>query len=50
MKLANSTVAVTDMEGRPCRHAARGGVGAIMGSKFLKAIVIDDTARLAQGC
>ena len=43
MKLANSTVAVTDMEGRPCRHAARGGVGAIMGSKFLKAIVIDDT-------
>ena len=43
MKLANSTVAATDMEGRPCRHAARGGVGAIMGSKLLKAIVIDDT-------
>jgi len=43
MKLANSTVAATDMEGRPCRHAARGGVGAIMGSKLLKAFVIDDT-------
>ena len=43
MKYTNSTVAVTDIEGRPCRHAARGGVGAIMGSKFLKAIVIDDT-------
>ena len=42
MKLANSTVAVTDREGRPCRHAARGGVGAIMGAKSLKAIVIDD--------
>jgi len=42
MKLANSTVAVTDGEGRPCRHAARGGVGAIMGAKSLKAIVIDD--------
>lgn len=42
-KYANSTVAVTDGEGRPCRHAARGGVGAMMGSKFLKAIVIDDT-------
>jgi aldehyde:ferredoxin oxidoreductase len=40
---ANSTVAGTDMEGRPCRHAARGGVGAIMGAKHLKAIVIDDT-------
>jgi aldehyde:ferredoxin oxidoreductase len=39
---ANSTVAATDPEGRPCRHAARGGVGAIMGSKHLKAIVIDD--------
>jgi aldehyde:ferredoxin oxidoreductase len=42
MKLANSTVAVTDPEGRPSRHAARGGVGAIMGAKNLKAIVIDD--------
>ncbi|MCX8032552.1 MAG: aldehyde ferredoxin oxidoreductase [Thermoleophilia bacterium] len=40
---ANSTVAVTDLEGRPARHAARGGVGAIMGSKRLKAIVIDDS-------
>jgi aldehyde:ferredoxin oxidoreductase len=42
MKLANSTVAVTDPEGRPSRHAARGGVGAIMGAKGLKAVVIDD--------
>ncbi len=40
---SNSTVAVTDLEGRPCRHAARGGVGAIMGAKRLKAIVIDDS-------
>jgi aldehyde:ferredoxin oxidoreductase len=45
MKLANSTVAVTDVEGRPCRHAARGGVGAIMGAKLLKAIVIDDKGK-----
>jgi aldehyde:ferredoxin oxidoreductase len=43
MKLANSTVGVTDLQGRPSRHAARGGVGALMGSKGLKAIVIDDT-------
>ncbi len=39
---ANATVAATDPEGRPCRHAGRGGVGSIMGAKHLKAIVIDD--------
>ena len=42
MKLANSTVAVTDPDGNPSRHAARGGLGAVMGAKGLKAIVIDD--------
>jgi aldehyde:ferredoxin oxidoreductase len=41
MRLANSTVAVTDPEGRPTRHAGRGGVGAVMGSKGIKAIVLD---------
>ncbi len=41
-RCANSSIAVTDMEGRPARHAARGGLGALMGSKRLKAIVIDD--------
>ena len=41
MKLANSTVAVTDMDDRPARHAGRGGVGAMMGAKGLKAIVVD---------
>lgn len=29
MKLANSTVAVTDTNGYPSRHAARGGLGAV---------------------
>jgi aldehyde:ferredoxin oxidoreductase len=43
MRLANSTVAVTDVEGRPTRHAGRGGVGAVMGSKGIKAIVMDGT-------
>ncbi len=43
MKLAAATVAFTDMEQRPARHAARGGVGAVMGSKGVKVIVIDDT-------
>ncbi|MCL6561084.1 MAG: aldehyde ferredoxin oxidoreductase, partial [Firmicutes bacterium] len=37
----NSTVQVTDMEGHPSRAAARGGLGAVMGSKGLKAIVLD---------
>jgi aldehyde:ferredoxin oxidoreductase len=39
--LVNSTVALTDPEFRPTRHAARGGAGAVMASKGIKAIVID---------
>lgn len=41
MRMANSTVAITDPEDRPNRHAARGGVGAVMGSKKIKAILLD---------
>lgn len=37
---ALATVAVTDVEGRPTRHAGRGGLGAVMAAKGLKAIVI----------
>lgn len=40
MKMSAATIAVTDTNGRPCRHAARGGLGAVMGAKGLKAIVI----------
>ena len=36
-----SGIAFTDPEGRPTRLAARGGVGAVMGSKKVKAIVVD---------
>jgi aldehyde:ferredoxin oxidoreductase len=43
MKLSAASIACTDMEGRPTRHAGRGGVGAVMGSKGVKAIVLDDT-------
>jgi len=42
-KMCAASVAVTDMEQRPTRHAGRGGVGAVMGSKGIKAIVLDDT-------
>lgn len=40
-KLEAATVAFTDRELRPTRHAGRGGLGAVMGSKGLKAIIID---------
>ena len=38
----NSTIQVTDdATGHPSRALARGGIGAVMGSKHLKAIVVD---------
>lgn len=42
MKLCASSIAVTDREFRPSRHAGRGGVGAVMGSKGIKVIILDD--------
>ena len=36
-----AAIAFPDPEGDPTRFAARGGVGAVMGSKKIKAIVID---------
>jgi aldehyde:ferredoxin oxidoreductase len=42
MRMAAASIAVSDPEGRPTRHAARGGLGALMGAKGLKAIVVDD--------
>ena len=38
---ANSTIAFTDTDFRPTRHAGRGGVGAVMGAKGIKVIVVD---------
>jgi len=37
----NSTVQMSDPEGRPARAAARGGLGAVMAAKGLKAVVIN---------
>lgn len=42
MKMAAASIACTDVEFRPTRHAGRGGVGAVMGSKGVKLIVLDD--------
>ena len=36
-----SGIAFSDTDGRPSRFAARGGVGAVMGYKKVKAIVVD---------
>jgi len=40
-KMASASIAFTDRDVRPTRHAGRGGMGAIMGSKGLKAIIVD---------
>jgi aldehyde:ferredoxin oxidoreductase len=42
-KFLNSTVAVSDMDGIPTRQAARGGMGSLLSSKGIKAIVVDDS-------
>ncbi len=43
MGLTAASIACTDRELRPTRHAGRGGLGAVMGSKGLKAIFLDDS-------
>lgn len=42
MRLPAASVAATSTNGTPSRHAGRGGMGAVMGSKGIKAIVIED--------
>lgn len=42
MKMSAASIACTDMEFRPTRHAGRGGAGAVMGSKGVKVIILDD--------
>lgn len=41
--LKGASIQFTDPDGRPARSAGRGGLGAVMGSKKIKTIVIDDT-------
>jgi aldehyde:ferredoxin oxidoreductase len=40
--MAAASIACTDPELRPTRHCGRGGVGAVMGSKKVKVIILDD--------
>ncbi len=41
-RMSAAGVCFGDLEGRPSRYAGRGGLGAVLGSKGLKGIVIDD--------
>lgn len=42
--LSAAGIAVTDVQGRPSRLAARGGLGAVMGSRRIKAILLRKTS------
>jgi aldehyde:ferredoxin oxidoreductase len=47
-RLAVASIQSSDVDGRPCRAAGRGGMGAVMGAKGLKALVVDQRGK--QGC
>jgi aldehyde:ferredoxin oxidoreductase len=40
MQLASASIQTTDTSGKPSRAAGRGGLGAVMGAKGLKALVV----------
>ena len=49
LRLKGASVACTDQDNRyPARHAARGGLGAVMGSKGLKFIAVDASGTRAR--
>lgn len=49
LRMKGASVALTDEDNRyPTRHAARGGLGAVMGAKGLKAVVVDDEGTVAR--
>jgi len=41
MQMAAASIGINDNDGIPARHAARGGLAAVMGSKRVKAIILD---------
>jgi len=46
-KLSLASIQSSDVDGRPCRAAGRGGLGAVMGAKGLKAIIVDQRGKSA---
>jgi aldehyde:ferredoxin oxidoreductase len=47
-QMLSASIQSTDIDDRPCRAAGRGGLGAVMGSKGIKAIVIDRRGKAEQ--
>jgi aldehyde:ferredoxin oxidoreductase len=46
-QLASASIQTSDVDGQPCRAAGRGGLGAVMGAKGIKAIVISRQGKSA---
>jgi aldehyde:ferredoxin oxidoreductase len=46
--LMAASIQSSDAEGRPCRAAGRGGLGAVMGAKGLKALIVDQRGKGAK--
>jgi len=46
-KLTAASIQSSDIDGRPCRAAGRGGLGAVMGAKGLKALIVDQRGKNA---
>ena len=44
-RLAVASVQSSDADGHPCRAAGRGGLGAVMGAKGLKALIVDQRGK-----
>jgi aldehyde:ferredoxin oxidoreductase len=43
-----ASIQSSDADGRPCRAAGRGGLGAVMGAKGLKALIVDQRGKGAK--
>jgi len=43
--MAVASIQSSDVDGRPCRAAGRGGLGTVMGAKGLKALVVDQRGK-----
>jgi aldehyde:ferredoxin oxidoreductase len=44
-RLSTASIQSSDIDGRPCHAAARGGLGAVMGAKGLKALIVDQRGK-----
>jgi aldehyde:ferredoxin oxidoreductase len=44
-RLTAASIQSSDTDGRPCRAAGRGGLGAVMGAKGLKALIVDQRGK-----